>query len=303
MDKTEAIRAFSRVVEEGSFAAAARSLGVTRSAVSKCVRALEEELGAQLFQRSTRKVSPTETGLAFNERCLIVLAELDAAFRAVSRLQGDVRGRLRINAPMSLGTLHLSRVVADFMAKFQKLQVEVVLNDRFVDPIEEGFDVTIRVARPRYPTSLATRQIVPVRRVICASPEYLEESGEPGHPRELSRHRCLHYGHLETGSTWALSGPDGDVSTRIHCAMSSNNGEVLKDAALAGHGLALLPTFIVGPDLQAGRLRTVLCEYRPPDVWLCAVYPRHRHLSVKVQSFVDYLAQRFTDPPYWDLVL
>ena len=148
MDKTEAIRAFSRVVEEGSFAAAARSLGVTRSAVSKCVRALEEELGAQLFQRSTRKVSPTETGLAFNERCLIVLAELDAAFRAVSRLQGDVRGRLRINAPMSLGTLHLSRVVADFMAKFQKLQVEVVLNDRFVDPIEEGFDVTIRVARP-----------------------------------------------------------------------------------------------------------------------------------------------------------
>lgn len=303
MDKTEAMRAFSRVVEEGSFAAAARSLGVTRSAVSKYVRALEEELGAQLFQRSTRKVSPTETGLAFHERCLIVLAELDAAFRAVSRLQGDVRGRLRINAPMSLGTLHLSRVVADFMAEFPKLQVEVVLNDRFVDPIEEGFDVTIRVARPRYPKSLATRPIVPVRRVICASPEYLERSGEPGHPQELSRHRCLHYGHLETGSTWALSGPDGDVSTRIHCVMWSNNGEVLKDAALAGHGLALLPTFIVGPDLQAGRLRTVLCEYRPPDVWLCAVYPRHRHLSVKVQSFVDYLAQRFTDPPYWDLVL
>jgi DNA-binding transcriptional LysR family regulator len=180
MDKTEAIRAFSRVVEEGSFAAAARSLGVTRSAVSKCVRALEEELGAQLFQRSTRKVSPTETGLAFNERCLIVLAELDAAFRAVSRLQGDVRGRLRINAPMSLGTLHLSRVVADFMAKFQKLQVEVVLNDRFVDPIEEGFDVTIRVARPSTWRGAVNRAIPGNSPVIGAFTTGTWKPGVPG---------------------------------------------------------------------------------------------------------------------------
>lgn len=303
MDRIDVIRAFARVVEEGSFAAAARSLGVTRSAVSKHIRALEDELGAQLFRRSTRKVSPTETGLAFHERCLVVLAEMDAAFQAVDRIQGEARGRLRINAPMSLGTLHLSRIVADFMVRHPDVQVELALNDRFVDPIEEGFDVTIRVARPRHPTSLVTREIAPARRVLCASPAYLAAAGEPAHPGDLTRHRCLHYGHLETGSAWALSGPTGEVSARIRCVMWSNNGDVLKDAALAGQGIAMLPTFIVGPDLQEGRLRTVLCDYRPPDVVLCAMYPRHRHLTAKVRSFVDFLARRIPDPPHWDLVL
>jgi DNA-binding transcriptional LysR family regulator len=302
MDKIESIRTFARVVEEGSFVAAARSLGVTRSAVSKHIRALEDELGAQLFRRSTRRVSPTDTGLAFYDRALVVLAEMDAALLAVGRSQGEARGRLRVNAPMSFGTLHLSRAVADFMAEFPELEVELSLSDRMVDPIEEGFDVTIRVARPRHATSLVMRQLAPARRVLCASPSYLEIAGEPLHPRDLAGHRCLHYGYLETGSTWPLSGPDGEHATRIRCVMWSNNGEVLKDAALAGQGIAMLPTFIVGPDLQQGRLRTVLCDYRPPDTWICALYPRHRHLAAKVRLFVDHVSRRFTDRPYWDLV-
>jgi len=302
MDKSESIRIFTRVVEEGSFAAAARSLGITRSAVSKHVSALEDALGAQLFRRSTRRVSPTDTGLAFYERALPALSEMDAAIEAVTQGQAEARGRLRINAPMSLGTLHLSRVVADFMAAYPELQVELSLNDRFVDPIEEGFDVTIRVARPRHVTSLVLRQLARARRVLCAAPSYLDTAGEPSHPGDLAKHRCLQYGHLETGSTWPLAGPDGELSTRIRCVMWSNNGEVLRDAALAGQGIAMLPTFIVGPDLQQGRLRTVLCDYAPRDVWICALYPRHRHLAAKLRLFVDHLSRRLTDRPHWDLV-
>ncbi len=302
MDKTASIRTFTRVVDEGSFAAAARSQGITRSAVSKHIKALENELGAQLFRRSTRRVSPTETGLAFYERALLVLADLDAAFLAVGQRQGEIRGHLRVNAPMSLGTLHLSRMVADFIDLYPDLQLELSLSDRFVDPIEEGFDVTIRVARPRHSTSLVMRDLAPARRVLCASPAYLDSAGEPLRPGDLRDHRCLHYGHLESGSTWPLTGPDGDHPTRIRCVMWSNNGEVLKDAAMAGQGIAMLPTFIVGPDLQQGLLRTVLCDYAPADVRIFALYPRHRHLAAKVRLFVDYLAGRITERPYWDLV-
>jgi len=302
MDRTESIRIFARAVEEGSFAAAARSLGVTRSAVSKHVASLENELGAQLFRRSTRRVSATETGLAFYERAIQALAEMEAAFEAVRQSQEKPKGRLRINAPMSLGTLHLSRIVADFMAAYSDVHVELSLSDRFVDPIEEGFDVTIRVARPRHVTSLVLRQLAPARRVLCASPGYLESFGEPSSPGDLARHRCLHYGHLETGSAWTLSGPDGEHPARIGCVMWSNNGEVLKDAALADQGIAMLPTFIVGPELQQGSLRTLLCDYAPPDTWICALYPRHRHLATKVRLFVDHVAGRLTDRPYWDLV-
>lgn len=302
MDRFESIRAFTRVVEEGGFAAAARRMGLSRSVVNRAVIALEDDLGTQLLVRSTRQVTPTETGLAFYDRALGILSELDAAIASVSELQEHPTGNLRVNAPMSFGTLHLASMVADFMRAHPDVRVELMLSDRFIDPIEEGFDVTLRVAEDAPSTSLIVRNIAPAKRVLCASPEYLVKAGEPETPRDLRLHRCLHYGYLESGSQWRLAGPGGDRAWAINCVMWSNNGETLRDAAIGGQGIALLPTFIVGQALQDGQLRTLLTDYSPPEIVLSAVYPRHRHLSAKVTLFVDLLVERYGGLPYWDLV-
>lgn len=302
MNKFTTIKAFTKVVEAGGFAAAARQMGLSRSVVNKYVTALENELGTQLLRRSSRQVSPTEAGIAFYDRAVLILNELDEAFAAVTQLQEQPRGNLRINAPMTFGSLHLSPVVADFMARYPDVHVELVLNDRFVDPIEEGFDVTIRIAEPNPSTSLITREIAPVRRALCASPGYLAAHGEPQEPKELRRHRCLHYGYQETGNLWKLAGARGEIPVRINCVMWSNNGDSLKKVALRDQGIAMLPTFIVGDELRLGRLRTVLSDYQPPAITLSALYPRHRHLSAKTRLFIEFLIDTFGRDPYWDSV-
>lgn len=302
MDMFDSIRAFTRVVESGGFAAAAREMGLSRSFVNKSVINLESELGTQLLRRSTRQVTPTETGLAFYDRCTQILSQLEEAISAVTELQETPTGNLRINAPMSFGTLHLSDLVAEYMEAYPDVHVELVLNDRLVDPIEEGFDITVRIGSPQPSTSLITREIAPVKRVLCASPAYLQAAGEPVHPNELKTHRCLHYGYQESGNQWRLHSQDGECSVPINCVMWSNNGEVLKNAAVKNQGIALLPTFVVGDALQQGQLRTVLENYAPVDITLCSLYPRHRHLSAKVRLFVELLSKRLGDRPYWDLV-
>ena len=302
MDMLESIRSFSRVVEAGGFAAAAREMGVSRSVVNKHVFKLEDALGTQLLRRSTRKVSPTETGIAFYERCAGILQELDAAVSAVGELQETPSGTLRINAPMSFGTLHMADLVADYMALHQEVRVELSLNDRFVDPIEEGFDLSIRISEPRTSTSLVCREIAPVRRVLCASPAFLEKHGELTHPDQLKLLRCLHYGYQERGVLWRLKHANQDMAVDVNCALWSNNGDVLLAAARRGQGIALLPTFMVGADLDSGHLRTLLCDFEPTTLTLCALYPRHRHLSSKVRGFVALFAQRIGQLPHWDLI-
>ncbi len=302
MDGLARIRAFTKVIEAGGFAAAARRMGLSRSVVSKHVMKLEGELGTQLLRRSTRRVTPTEAGLVFYERCVEVVSQLDDAVRSVTELQRSPTGNLRINAPMSFGTLHLSSVVAEYMRRYPDVHVELVLNDRFVDPIEEGFDVTLRIGEPPAVASLVATEIVESDRVLCASPGYVTAHGEPTHPDELSGHRCLHYGYLASGSRWRLSGPDGERAYPINCVMWSNNGETLKAAAIESQGIVLLPTFIVGDALQAGELRTFLHDYTPRRASLCALFPRHRDLSTKVRLFVNLLVERFAGRPYWDLV-
>jgi DNA-binding transcriptional LysR family regulator len=301
MDKLASIRAFTRVVEQGGFAAAARELRLSRSAVNKYVIDLEQELGVQLLARTTRKVTPTENGQAYYERCRAILADLEEADVAVTRLQSEPRGLLRVNAPMSFGTLHLGGAVADFMEKHPQLQIQLVLSDQQIDPVQEGFDLTLRIA-DLPSSSLVARRIVPARRVVCASPAYLERRGVPKHPDDLRQHDCLAYGHLATGNQWKLVGADGDHWIRIPWTLCTNNAEVLRDAAVAGRGIALLPTFIAGADLQEGRLRTVLPEYQAPEISVYAIYPQTRHLSVKVRLFIDFLVERFGGRPHWDLV-
>ena len=302
MDRFESMRAFVNVVDNGGFAAAARKVGMSRSAVNKHVHSLEDRLGAQLLTRSTRKVTPTETGYAFYERCVGILGDLEAAEAAVSALHEEARGTLKINAPMTFGTMHLSRVVSDFMASHPDLRIELTLTDRFTDPVEEGVDVTVRIAAPPKASHLIVHEIVEARRVVCASPDYLARNGEPLTPSDLSDHACLHYGYLATGNTWTFAGPDGDHSVHVNGVICSNNGQVLRDAAIAGQGIVHSPTFIVGADLQEGRLRSVLADYAPPRLAISVLYPPSKHLSAKIRLFTDFMTERFAERPYWDLV-
>ncbi|MEM8916239.1 MAG: LysR family transcriptional regulator [Pseudomonadota bacterium] len=302
MDKFAALRAFTLVVDEGGFAAAGRALGQSRSAVNRLVLALEDELGAQLLNRTTRQVSATATGVAFYEKAQTILAELAAAERAVGETRQTAAGRFRINAPMSFGTLHLGPAVADFMAQHPDIQIEMQLNDRFVDVIEEGFDLVIRIAEPREDTTMVDFRLCEAKRVICASPDYLAAHGMPDHPADLKRHKILQYGHQQENYIWRLNGPTGQANVTVTSVLCSNNGEVLRDAAVQGLGIMLGPTFIVGGDLQLGRLVSILPDYQPPQLMLTALYPPTRHLSANIRLFTDFLMERFGSEPHWDLV-
>ena len=299
MDKIDCMRAFKQVVDSGGYAAAAREMGLTRSTVNKYVSFLERELNAQLLISSTRKVRPSQTGLAFYDKCAALIDDFDEAVSAISQLQEKPQGRLRVNAPMSFGTMHLSPVVAEFMRQHPDLQLELSLSDRRVDPIEEGFDISIRISEPQQSTSLIVKELAITQHLLCASPAYIKSAGNPQHPRELLEHRCLHYGYNHSGSHWQLAGPEGEMSVPINCAMWSNNGTVLRDAAVADGGIVMLPTFIACDALNAGQLIEVLPDFSPPDLTLCALYPRHRHLSSKVQLFVSFIAERLSGRDGW----
>lgn len=292
MDKLESLRAFTQVVESGGFAAAAREMGVSRSTVNKLVINLENELGVQLFQRSTRQVSPTATGLAFYQRCINILAELKEAELAVSQMQSKPTGTFKINAPMSFGTLYLASAVADFIALYRELQVQLTLEDRLIDPIAEGFDLVIRIAEPCQSPNLIVHPLKSVQRVLCASSLYLEKYGIPTHPNELRYHSCLHYGYLATGNQWKLIGTNEEHKVRVKGVLCSNNGEVLREAAVKGLGIALLPIFIIQRELEQNKLKIILPNYHPPEIALSIIYPINRHLSTKITLFTEFLHKR-----------
>lgn len=302
MDRFASLRAFVAVIDAGGFAAAGRELTLSRSAVNRLVIGLEDELGTQLLNRTTRSVAPTAAGRGFYERAKRILADLDESIRSVTDANPAPTGNLRINAPMSFGTMHLSPAVADFMALYPDLNVQLELNDRFVDIVAEGFDLTVRIAAADDETNLVDFRICPVRRVICASPALLRKVGRPEHPDALRDLPCLQYGNYASGNRWRLNGPEGEIQVPVQGTMYSNNGEVLRDAAIRGHGFILLPTFIVGGALQSGELVTVLTDYCPPDLVLCVVYPPNRHLSARIRLFTDFMYERFGGEPYWDLV-
>jgi DNA-binding transcriptional LysR family regulator len=292
MDKLGSLRAFVKVVELGSFSEAGKALRLSRSAVSKYIGELEDELGVQLLNRTTRHVSPTENGQAYFERVLGILAEIDAADQAVTHLQATPRGLLRGNAPMSFGTMQLGPAIADFMALYPELRIQIVLSDEAVDPVQDGLDVTLRIA-DLDSSSLIARKIMPIERAVCASPGYFKRHGMPAHPADLRDHACLSYGYLSTGNQWKLTGKDGDHWIQPSWTLCVNNAEVLRDVAIKGLGIALLPTFIAAEALSAGALVTCLDDYRAPHLNLYALYPPTRHLATKVRLFIDFLAARF----------
>jgi DNA-binding transcriptional LysR family regulator len=299
MDRLAAMEIFLRVVEKSSFTAAADDLRLSRAMVSKHIQDLEEHLGARLLNRTTRKVSLTEIGRVYYARCSQILGEIAETENAVGDLHAKPRGQLRINAPVSFGALHLAASIAEYMALCPDVTVELTLNDRMVDVVEEGFDLAIRIGRLA-DSSLIARRLAPCRMVACAAPAYLAQHGAPQIPDDLAAHNCLGYRYDPGRDEWRFEGAQGPESVRVRGNLQTNNGDALRMAALLGAGVVMLPSFIVGPDLASGLLLRILPSYQIPELAIHALYPHSRLLSAKLRSFVDFLVPKYGDHPPWD---
>lgn len=302
MDRLDDMLAFIKVVDARSFTAAADRLNLSKSVVSRRVADLENRLGARLLNRTTRRLSLTEVGQAFYDRCQRILADLEEAEQAASDLQATPRGRLKLAAPLSFGTQHLAPAITDFMAQHPAIEIDVELNDRYVDLVDEGFDMAVRIGRLR-DSSLIARRLAPSRRVLVASPAYLEREGVPETPEDLARHRCLLYTNTPAAEQWQFRVGNEVKSVRVAGPLRANNGDLLMAAAMAGQGIAVLPTFMCGQALEAGTLHCLLFDCYVSESAVYAVYPQNRHLSSKVRAFVSFLAARFGPEPYWDTAL
>ncbi len=301
MDRIDAMRAFVTVVNEGSFARAAERLDLSPQLVSKYVSQLERHLGSRLLNRTTRQVNVTEAGSGYFERAQQLLADVDEMENQLGDLQNDARGLLRISAPLSFATQHMSRLLCDFQAEYPSVRFDLQLNDRKVDIIEEGFDIALRIGHLKS-SSLIAKRIAPVRLVICASAEYLRQHGTPKQPEDLQDHSYLHYSYMTDGT--GIGSPE-TKPTKIRSLSSefiSNNGDVLVQAAIKGMGIVIQPTFIAGPAIAAGELEVILSDYEPEPMALYAVYANRQFLSTKVRCFIDFIDDYYGSPPYWDVL-
>jgi DNA-binding transcriptional LysR family regulator len=300
MDRLSAMEVFARVVESGSFAGAAARLGLSRAAASKHVMQLEEHLGVRLLNRTTRRLSLTAEGAAFHERCQRILAELEQAECEASEARGEPRGTLRISAPVSFGTRHLGGAIGEFSRQYPRVSIALTLDDRFVDLVEDGFDAAIRIGRLPDST-LVARRLCAARLVIVAAPAYWARAGRPRALEDLAGHSALNYTLRAAGRDWRFGEGAGERSVAVSGPISANNGDVLRAAAVAGAGAALLPDFIVGEDVKAGRLEPVLQSLTGPAIGIHVVYPQTRHVTAKLRLFVDFLVGHFGTPPAWQL--
>lgn len=291
MSQLEDMRIFAETVEAQSFTAAANRLGLSKQFVSKRIAALEKRLGARLLLRSTRQLRVTDLGLAYHERAQRILLDVDAAEQMITSQMASPRGVLRLSAPMSFATLHLGPLIPAFMQRHPQVSIELELNDRTVDLIGEGYDMAVRIGTLA-DSSLIARRITAVQLITCASPDYLHRHGIPTAPEQLAAHACLTYGHTRHGE-WTFRVGERTRKVSVSGPMRSNNGEMLRDAAIAGLGLTTLPDFIVAAALADGRLLPVLEAFRPEGFAVHAVYPQHRQSSLLVRAFSDFLVECF----------
>lgn len=299
MDSLGGMAIFARVVEAHSFSGAAKQLGLSKSAVSKQIGQLEDRLGARLLDRTTRRIALTEVGRVFYEHAARMMAEAQAAEEAVTSLHEMPRGLLRINMPVSFGMSHIVPAVPDFLDKCPEMKIDMTFSDRYVDLLEEGFDLAVRIARLT-DSSLIAKRLAPNHTIVCGSPDYLAKHGEPRRPDDLAAHDCLGYTYAADPDHWKFVVDGKPMSVRVGGRLRANNGEALRIAALNHQGLVYSPSFMVGKDIAAGRLRVVLMEYMPDDSAIYAVYPSRRYLTPKVRAFIDFLTARFGPEPYWD---
>jgi DNA-binding transcriptional LysR family regulator len=297
MDRALEMQVFCMVVDKGTFVGAADALEMSKAAISRYVSALEERLGARLLHRTTRKLSLTEEGRQFYHQAREVLALMDQAEEAVSSAAPEPSGVLRVNAPVSFGVLHLAPLWGAFMSAHPNVELDISLNDRLVDLVDEGFDAAIRIARMEN-SSLVGRRLAGTRMCLCASPDYLASYPPLRTLTDLAEHGVIAYTNFATGNEWLFDGPDGRVSVRTRSSVRCNNGDTCRSIALAGGGIALQPSFMVGEDLRTGTLVEILPEYRSIELGIYVVYPTRKHLASKVRALISFLTERFAHPEW-----
>jgi len=300
MEGFSAIPVFVAVVESGGFSPAAKLLGISKSAVSKRINLLEQNLGVKLLHRTTRKISLTEAGEHFFEHATIANNAAKDAEDAVAQLQGEPQGRLRINTPMSFGRLHIAPFIPAFLKRYPKISIDMVMSDEVIDLVGSGFDVAIRSGKLA-DSSLIARKLVPLRSVLCASPEYLEQQGHPQQLSDLKQHNCILFSYSSDLKEWTFNKNGQSQAVEIKGNYQVNNSEALKEALLQSIGIGRLPTFVAGTEIKAGRLIPLFPEYDMSEQSIYAVFLERQYMPAKVRAFLDYAIEYFgADEPYWE---
>jgi DNA-binding transcriptional LysR family regulator len=295
MDRFLEMRTFAAVVEAGSLAKAAAALVMSKAAVSRHLGELENRLGVRLLHRTTRRLSLTDEGKVFHDRCRELLSGVEEAEAEISSPSISASGLIRMMAPVAFGIKQLAPLWSEFMSLHPRVTLDVALLDRAADIVEEGYDMAVRIATEPSST-LSHRRLSTTRLVLCASSMYLDQQGTPRHPEELARHTVIAHRGLTTGDDWNFEGPDGQVSVRTRPRIHTNSGETCRAAALSHLGVVLQPSFLVGEDLLSGRLVELMPEYRAAEFGIYAVYPTLKHISPKVRALTDFLVECFQRP-------
>lgn len=300
MDNISAIPVFVAVIEHGGFSPAARYLGISKAAVSKRITQLEDQLGVKLLHRTTRKLSLTEAGERFFEHATIANRAAKNATDAVSELQGDPQGLLRIACSMSFGRLHISPLIPEFLKLYPKISIDLVMDDKIVDLIAGGFDLSIRGGELT-DSSLVARRLAPLNSVLCASPHYLNEFGTPSALEELTQHNCLSFSYSRDVKEWRFIKEGKTVNIEVSGNFQVNNSEALREAIVQGIGIGRLPTFVAGPDLSNGTLVQLFPEYQMAQLGIFAVFPERQYMPAKVRAFLDFAIDYLGgETPYWE---
>jgi DNA-binding transcriptional LysR family regulator len=298
MFRLTSLTVFGQVVESGGFSAAGRRLNMSVTMVSNHVQSLEDRLGVRLLNRTTRKVSLTEIGKTYYERSKQILSDLEEADRIADALNSTPRGSLRIFTSAAQ-VRFLSPIVGEFLSLYPAISVDLTVGEGMVDLVEFGYDLAIMATSPPE-SSLVVRRLTPWRHIVCCAPSYLDAHPVPQTPADLASHNCLRYAYYPYGSDWRFEAPKGKAEVvRVGGNVMTNNGEMLRTLAIAGHGVFLAPSFLVGEDVQSGRLIRLLPNHRPVEFTIDAVYPHRHHLSSKVRAFIDLLAERFVQHRKW----
>ncbi len=290
MDFVTSVKMFVRVVECGSFSAVARQSGVAQPTVSKHLSALEEHPGTKLLSRSTRQINLTESGSEFYDRCIRILSEIEEAEASVARQKATPTGVLKVNMPVTYGRMRILPTLWSFLAENPEIKLDLRLDDRYVNLIEEGVDVAIRIGALT-DSNMIARKIGESQRITVASPDYLQEHGEPMSIQDLNNHSCIVYSLLTTGNQWHFNSPKGPESTRVTGRFTANSPDAIREAVLAGVGIAVTPTWLVNDCIERGELRNILCQYTPTPLDIHAIYPERRYVPEKVRCFVEHLRE------------
>lgn len=299
MNRLSDMQAFVRVIETGSFTEAGRRLGLSKSVVTKRVNQLEAMLGVQLLRRSTRRLSVTDAGVTYYERCLRILSDVGDAEAQVSSMNFQARGHLRVSCSSAISVAFLARDLCEFQQEHSGLSIELIHNDRAVNPIHENYDICFQVLDVDA-AMVAKQRIMPLRVLLCAAPQYLEKYGTPQHPNELPQHRCVHNVYLEPKLEWHFRDEHSTICVSLDPFIRTNNAWMMRDAACHGNCIAPLPAFFVETELTQGKLMPILTDYQLPAFWMTAFYPRSQYVPLKTQLFLESVMQRYSSVPPWE---